>query len=103
MAEMGEMEMPSPDNTLPMMAGWGQFGPIEMRGMMSVMKVREELAPNDYSDAGWFKHPEGTVAYEVENGVAGEAVRQPGAKPATESAIEMKAVKPGTGGAHQGH
>ena len=27
MAEMGAMEMPAPDNTLPMMTGFGQFGP----------------------------------------------------------------------------
>ena len=30
MAEMGEMEMPMPDNTLPMMTGFGPFGPVEM-------------------------------------------------------------------------
>lgn len=44
MAEMGEMEMPMPDNTLPMMTGFGQFGPMEMGGMFSVVKVREGLA-----------------------------------------------------------
>ena len=44
MAEMGEMEMPLPDNTLPMMTGFGQFGPIEMGGMFTVVKVREGLA-----------------------------------------------------------
>src|SRR6185312_3644065 len=38
MAEMGKMEMPMPDNTLPMMTGFGQFGPIEMGGMFTVMK-----------------------------------------------------------------
>jgi hypothetical protein len=32
MGMMGEMEMPGPDNTLPMMTGDGQFGPIEMDG-----------------------------------------------------------------------
>ena len=64
MAEMGSMEMPLPDNTIPMMTGWAQFGPVEMGGMFSVVKVREGLAADDYSDPGWFKHPEGTVAYE---------------------------------------
>jgi FtsP/CotA-like multicopper oxidase with cupredoxin domain len=64
MAEMGAMEMPMPDNTLPMMTGFGQFGPIEMGGMFTVMKVREGLAPNDYRDPGPYKNPEGTVAYE---------------------------------------
>jgi manganese oxidase len=62
---MGEMEMPAPDNTLPMMTGAGQFGPIEMGGMFSVVKVREGLALNDYKDPGWYQHPPGTVAYEV--------------------------------------
>ena len=64
MADMGEMEMPLPDNTLPMMTGFGQFGPIEMGGMFSVVKVREGLAADDYNDPGWYEHPAGTVAYE---------------------------------------
>ena len=59
MAEMGEMEMPMPDNTLPMMTGFGQFGPMEMGGMFSVVKVREGLARDDYNDPGWYKHPAG--------------------------------------------
>ena len=61
-----EMEMPMPDNTLPMMTGSGQFGPIEMGGMFTVMKIREGLARDDYKDPGPYKHPAGTVAYEVE-------------------------------------
>jgi hypothetical protein len=64
MADMGEMEMPLPDNTLPMMTGAGPFGPIEMGGMFTVVKVREGLARGDYKDPGWYKHPPGTVAYE---------------------------------------
>jgi FtsP/CotA-like multicopper oxidase with cupredoxin domain len=64
MADMGEMEMPLPDNTLPMMTGTGPFGPIEMGGMFTVLKVREGLVRDDYKDPGWYKHPPGTVAYE---------------------------------------
>ena len=64
MGDMAEMSMPIPDNTLPMMTGFGQFGPIEMGGMFSVVKVREGLSSTDYADPGWYKHPEGTVAYE---------------------------------------
>ena len=64
MADMGEMEMPIPDNTLPMMTGNGPFGPIEMGGMFTVVKVREDIARNSYADPGWYKHPPGTVAYE---------------------------------------
>ena len=66
MAEMGAMEMPMPDNTLPMMTGYGPFGPLEMGGMFTVVKVREGLAPGDYKDPGWYQHPAGTVAYEIE-------------------------------------
>jgi hypothetical protein len=49
-----------------MMTGTGPFGPIEMGGMFTVMKIREGLAHDDYSDPGLYKHPAGTVAYEVD-------------------------------------
>ena len=39
-------------NTLPMMTGTGPFGPIEMGGMFTVVKVREGLAPGDYQRSG---------------------------------------------------
>ena len=64
MAEMGAMEMPLPDNTLPMMTGQGPFGPLEMGGMFTVVKVREGLARGDYKDPGWYKHPKRSGAYE---------------------------------------
>ena len=66
MAEMGAMEMPLPDNTLPMMTGHGPFGAMEMGGMFTVVKVREGIARGDYSDPGWYRHPQGTVAYEID-------------------------------------
>ncbi len=68
MGEMGAMEMELPPNTLPMMTGFAQFGPVEMGGMFSVVKVRAGLASGDYKDPGWFKHPPGTVAYEYKGG-----------------------------------
>lgn len=52
-----------PVNTLPMMGGpgtEGPFGMIDMGGMFTVLKVRDHLEPGD--DAGWYKHPAGTVA-----------------------------------------
>ena len=64
MADMGDMEMPLPDNTLPMMTGQGPFGPLEMGGMFTVVKIREGLARGDYKDPGWYRHPKGSVAYE---------------------------------------
>jgi manganese oxidase len=87
MADMGEMSMPLPPNTLPMMTGTGPFGPIEMGGMFTVMKVREDLAPGDYRDPGWYRHPPGTVAYAVDAGGAGEAARQP--KPGESPGMDM--------------
>lgn len=64
MADMGDMEMALPDNTLPMMSGRGPFGPAEMGGMFTLLKVRRDQKPGDYSDPGWYRHPEGTVARE---------------------------------------
>ena len=64
MAEMGMMQMEIPDNTVPMMTGWGPHGPIEMGGMFSVVKVRPDVEPGDYSDPGWYENPPGTEAYE---------------------------------------
>ncbi|MFZ1071594.1 MAG: multicopper oxidase domain-containing protein, partial [Methyloceanibacter sp.] len=91
MGMMAEMEMPLPDNTLPMMTGFGQFGPIEMGGMFTVMKVREGLAAGDYKDPGPYKNPPGTVAYEVKVAEAGEPARQPGANESP--GMEMPGMK----------
>jgi FtsP/CotA-like multicopper oxidase with cupredoxin domain len=52
-------------NTLPMMTGHGPFGPIEMGGMFTVVKVREGLQSYD-EDPGWYSYPKGTVASKVE-------------------------------------
>ncbi len=68
MAEMQDMaaHMPPPANTLPMMTGEGPFGPIEMGGMFTVVKVRRGLAPGDHADPGWYGHPKGTVAWRID-------------------------------------
>jgi manganese oxidase len=104
MAMMGNMAMPLPPNTLPMMTGTGPFGPIEMGGMFTVMKVREDLAPGNYRDPGWYKHPQGTVANEVDVAAAGKPHRQPGSGEAP--GMEMPGMKmpmqPDSGG-HQHH
>ena len=95
MAEMAAMEMPAPANTLPMMTGFGQFGPLEMGGMFSVVKVREGLDRNDYKDPGWFTHPQGTVAYEVE-GPTADPVRRSDNSGSGRPAAEVTVVKPGS-------
>ncbi len=70
MADMAEMTMEIPHNTAPMMTGEGPFGGVEMGGMFSVVKVRKDQKAGDYSNPGWYKHPEGTVAFEVNGPVA---------------------------------
>ncbi|MEO8752810.1 MAG: copper oxidase, partial [Casimicrobiaceae bacterium] len=64
MADMGSMEMPLPDNTLPMMTGAGPYGPLEMGGMFTTVKIRKDVARNDYRDPGPYRQPKGTAAYE---------------------------------------
>jgi len=56
--------MPIPDNTAPMMTGEGSFGSVEMGGMFSVLKVRDNQPAGDYKNPGWYTHPAGTVASE---------------------------------------
>jgi len=96
MADMGAMEMPLPDNTLPMMTGTGPFGPIEMGGMFTVVKVREGLARNDYKDPGWYKHPQGSVAYEWKGAL--QQARTAPTAPATSS--ELRARRPAGAAKH---
>jgi hypothetical protein len=60
MHEMGAMQMKGPKNTLPMMTGEGQFGPIEMGGMFTILKVRDGIT--NYDDPGSYQNPPGTVA-----------------------------------------
>ena len=56
------------------------------------MKVRPGLAPDDYGDPGWYKHPEGAVAYEW----TGEPPPEPRRDPARpkEGAAGFRAVDP---------
>jgi manganese oxidase len=59
MGGMSEMTMPIPENSVPMRGGPGPFGMIDMGGMFTLLKVREN--PEADGDA-WYKHPPGTVA-----------------------------------------
>ena len=54
-----------PPNTSPMMVGVGPFGNLEMGGMFTVVKVRNDIAPGDYGDPGWYHHPTGTLAARI--------------------------------------
>jgi FtsP/CotA-like multicopper oxidase with cupredoxin domain len=57
--------MKGPENTLPMMGGKGPFGNLEMGGMFTLIKVRDDIAPGDFRDPGWYRNPPGTVAKRV--------------------------------------
>lgn len=54
-----------PENTLAMMTGKGPYGNIEMGGMFTTVKVRNNLRRGDYNDPGWYDAPKGTIAARV--------------------------------------
>jgi len=51
-----------PVNTTAMMAGKGPFGNMEMGGMFTVVKVRDDVGSGEFADPGWYRHPAGTIA-----------------------------------------
>ena len=99
MADMGEMEMPLPDNTLPMMTGQGPYGALEMGGMFTTVKVRRGLARDDYRDPGWYAQPPGAQAREWTGALAEPARGEP-ARTAT-APVALTVRKPGSGSGHQ--
>jgi FtsP/CotA-like multicopper oxidase with cupredoxin domain len=60
MGDMGDMGMPVPDNSLPMVGAAGKHDYITMGGMFTVLKVRNALT--SYRDPGWYENPRGTLA-----------------------------------------
>jgi len=114
MADMAEMEMPLPANTAPMMTGEGPYGSVEMGGMFSMVKVRRDQKPGDYSDPGWYAQPPGTQAA-LYTGLL-PAVRQAPAPDSGHGAhtpskgpsgrvdpVEVRVRKPNHSGGHHGH
>ncbi|MDQ6801563.1 MAG: copper oxidase [Acidobacteriota bacterium] len=67
MGDMSEMlkMMATPRNSIAMRGGDGPFGAIDMGGMFTIVKIREQL---DYNrDPGWYEQPRGTSAYRVDS------------------------------------
>ena len=96
---MGMLE--GPPNTLAMAVGEGPFGPLEMGGMFTVLKVRDDLARGDYGDPGWYAHPPGTVAQRVSSDPDfGQPVRYRGAAPAPPAAPRARPAMPGMDHGH---
>ena len=93
-----------PPNTLPMAAGDGPFGGLDMGGMFTVLKVRDDLARGDYSDPGWYQHPAGSVAHRVSSDPDfGHPVRYRGAAAARSAPTPPMPDMPGMShGAHDG-
>jgi len=60
MADMGEMGMPVPRNSIPMVGAQGKHDYIDMGGLFTIVKVRENLT--SYDDPGWYENPPGTLA-----------------------------------------
>lgn len=60
MGAMTEMKMPAPANSLPMRSTPGPYGPIDMGGMFTILKVREN--PDAEDGSGWYQPPPGTLA-----------------------------------------
>jgi len=106
MHDMTGMEMPLPDNTAAMMTGTGPIGAVGMGGMFSVLKVRRDQKPGDYSDPGWYQHPPGTVTREWTGALAeparfkaeGEGSMTPLARPAANTEVTVRKR-----GGHAGH
>jgi len=60
MAGMGHMGMAVPDNSIPMKGAPGKHDYLDMGGMFTVLKVRDDIA--SYEDPGWYENPPGTLA-----------------------------------------
>ncbi|HSW12126.1 MAG TPA: multicopper oxidase domain-containing protein, partial [Solimonas sp.] len=104
MAEHGRhlaMGMPGPANTLPMMMGEGLFGPLEMGGMFTVVKVRDDQPAGDHRDPGWYRPPPQRQARRVSSDPDfGDPPRRQPQGPASTAPAEV--VPPPAGHKHHG-
>ncbi len=63
MMALQTMNMPVPDNSIPMLGYKGQFGQTVMGGMATVLKVRKKV--KGYGDPGPYRFPKGSVAHKA--------------------------------------
>ncbi len=82
MADMGDMGMPVPPNSIPMLGGKGKHDTITMGGMFTILKVRDGL--KGYGDPGWYENPAGTLATTA----AADDLRRDGVDPGKAPVIE---------------
>jgi FtsP/CotA-like multicopper oxidase with cupredoxin domain len=88
-----QMNMPLPENTLSMLGGAGPYGNIEMGGMFTVMKIRANLAHDDYRDPGWYKAPAGSAA-RLWEGESPPTERDAATAPIASAEVPFKVRKP---------
>ena len=69
--------------------------------MFTMVKIRRDQKPGDYSDPGWYKHPKGSVAYEW-TGEPLASIRAPGGEKMSSKPGET-VLKVTKGGAHGSH
>jgi manganese oxidase len=75
----------APPNSIPMLGGRGPFDYITMGGLLTILKVRENLL--NYDDPGWYDYPKGTVA----SLASAEALARDGIDPGVEGMRLRKA------------
>ncbi len=94
MAEMGDMGMKVPRNSVPMVGAPGPHDYITMGGMYTNIKVREKV--EDYSvDPGWYQTPAGTLAtLALADDLRRDGINVTAAKVETPAAKEQKFVCP---------
>ena len=63
MKPLQSMDMPVPENSIPMLGFTGQFGQTVMGGMATVLKVRKQTS--GYEDPGPYSFPRGSVAHQA--------------------------------------
>jgi manganese oxidase len=63
MAEMAQMAMPQPANSIAMLGGKGPHGTIDMGGMFTLLKIRDRLTGD--GDPGWYEPPPADAAVEA--------------------------------------
>lgn len=73
--------------------------------MFTVLKVRKDQAPNDYKNAGWFKQPKGTQAFEWKGATPSLSRSKDGGSSAMKRMhptpeVELKVKKPSGSSSH---
>lgn len=83
-----------------MMAGEGPHGPLEMGGMFTVLKMRDNQPRDDYTDPGWYQAPAGTTAWLLDTEEPPPVATPPSASPPASNAPDVMQVRKPSGHSH---